>query len=115
MTGRAVEDRPLRTRGLGVYPLGRKRPATLRDLTLCSDAGSVATVVVARDPRVRGERPPVRDRTIAVGIGSTLLYGLALVIGLLVPSSGYLGMSVLIATPLVIRLMLPLARRLRGS
>lgn len=81
-------------------------------MLVCSLAMNGMVWQIARDPRIRGEQPPVAAGTIAVSFSLTLLYALGLLLALLIPGgTGYFALFVLILMPVAVRSLVPLIRR----
>lgn len=81
-------------------------------MLLCSLAMNGMVWQIARDPRIRGELPPVHAGNVAASLSLTVLYALALVLALVIPGgAGYFALFVMAFMPVLVRALVPAVRR----
>lgn len=82
-------------------------------MLVCSLAMNSMVLLVNRDPRIRGELPPLGAGNVAASLSQTVLYLVALFVALgIAEGEGYLALMLLALMPLLVRLLIPVVKRL---
>lgn len=78
----------------------------LGSMVVCSWSLAATLWITLRDPQLRGELPPPGSRSIAAAIAGAVLYGLAFLVGMLIPgAAGFLALFLLMAMPAAVRIV----------
>ena len=81
-------------------------------MLVCNLAMNGMVWQIARDPRIRGDLPPLTARIVAVSFSLTLMYAVSLVLALLIPGGlGYFALFILAFMRPLVGWFVPLVKR----